>query len=363
MTSAAVSRSVGLGLLRQPIGCAWRAWRALSRRHFYYAALAGFGFGLVHGTGVAMTQRSFWGTDAIPQFVSALSQAVLLLLCLSVATNVRVRRGPRWVPFVIAATVATVILGVSDYVVLLSWNGKVSSFIPPLMNSVASLFTSLLVALGYMYGFDAVRRTDALRNLQVERTRIARQAYEARLKALQARVEPRFLFDTLAAIEAAYATSPESGECLIDNLIVYLRAALPTMEQSTSSVSVELTLVRAWLEIMRMRRGVGLTFSIATPSLARDVKIPPMILLPLVQHAVDCARDRVQCELKVSVSADDRQVHIVVTASGPECELPVETPATMAIHERLHTIYGANASLRFINTDRNEYRANMEIPT
>ena len=111
-----------------------------------------------------------------------------------------------------------------------------------------------------MYGLDAVRRTDVLRNLQLERTRVAREAYEARLKALQARVEPRFLFDTLSDIEAAYATSAESGQRLIDDLIVYLRAALPTMEESTSSLSAELTLVRAWLSIMRMRRIIPCSF-------------------------------------------------------------------------------------------------------
>jgi hypothetical protein len=324
--------------------------------------LTGFGFGSVWGIGAAMFARQFWWKDFLYASVPVLAQAVLLLLCLSVAANVRVRRGPKWTPFVIAATVAAVIAAFDGWIVALSVSDA-PSLVAAWANLPGFLLSSILVGLGYMHGFDAMRRTDVLRNLQLERTRTAREAYEARLKALQARVEPRFLFDTLSAIEAAYATSPEAGQRIIDDLIVYLRAALPTMEESTSSLSAELTLVRAWLAIMRMRHGDGLTFSITAPDRVADIKMPPMILLPLVQHAVDCARDRAQCELKVSANPDDRRARIVVTASGPECELPTETAATAAIHERLLAIYGTNAALRFVNTDRNEYRANLEIPT
>ena len=72
----------------------------------------------------------------------------------------------------------------------------------------------------------------SLRNLQLERTRMSRKAFESRLQALQARVDPRFLFDTLASIEATYEADAARGERMIDDLIAYLRAALPTIEDA-----------------------------------------------------------------------------------------------------------------------------------
>ena len=61
MTSVVAPVEQPRRLLRQPLGFVWTAWRALTRRHFYYAALAGLGFALVEGTGVAMWARESGG--------------------------------------------------------------------------------------------------------------------------------------------------------------------------------------------------------------------------------------------------------------------------------------------------------------
>jgi Histidine kinase len=360
MTSAVDSVLVARPQPVRTLAFVWSAWRSLTRRHFYYAALVGLGLGLLDGTGVAMWVQGIWWKKFLSVFVPNLANVLLLLLCLSVAANVRVIRGPRWTPFVVAATVASVIASFVQWAVGL-FSGDSWSLFALCVNLTGGLFFSTLAALGYMYAFDALRRTDVLRNLQLERTRVARDAYEARLKALQARVEPRFLFDTLSDIEAAYEKNPDAGQRLIDELIVYLRAALPTIEQPTSLLSTELALVRAWLRIVQMREPSRLNFSIMEPDQSGGFRMPSMVLLPLVQHAVESMRACSRCTITVSADIGDRRARIVVTA-GPGCELPTETAATAAIHERLRVIFGPQATLQLVNTEHNDYRAELEIP-
>ncbi len=361
MTSAVVPIQQSKPLSKRPLEFVWTAWRALTRRHFYYASLAGLGLALVEGIGTAMWVQGIWWKTFLSIFVPAMAQALLLLLCLSVAADVKVSRSPKWIPFALAATVASVMtMCVVLIVIHLSSNGT-RSFFWACANLTGYLLYSMLAALGYMYGFDAVRRADGLRSLQLERTRVAREAYEARLKALQARVEPRFLFDTLADIETAYVRSSDAGHRLIDELIVYLRAALPTIDQPTSSLSAELTLIRAWLRIVHVHENGRLNFSVTEPERSSDFRMPSMLLLPLVQHAVESSRACSHATITVSADIGDQLARIVVTA-GPGCELPAETAATAAIHERLRVIYGSNAALQLVNTERNEYRADLEIP-
>jgi hypothetical protein len=360
MISAVDSAVVARHLPKCTLAFVWSAWRGLTRRHFYYATLAGLGLASVEGTGVAMWVTGVWWKNFLSVFLSNVAQVLVLLLCLSVAANVNVVRGPRWTPFVVAAAIATVIAPVTQWTVGLLTGDRWSLY-PLFVNTIGAMLFSILAALGYMFGFEAVRRTDVLRNLQLERTRIARDAYEARLKALQAQVEPRFLFDTLADIEAAYEQSPDAGQHLIDELIVYLRAALPTVELPTSLLSTELALVRAWLRIVQMRERSRLKFSITEPDRSSDFRMPSMILLPLVQHAVESLRASSHCTIAVSADIGERGARIVVTA-GPGCELPTETAATAAIHERLRVIYGSQATFALVNNERNEYCAELEIP-
>ena len=67
------------------------------------------------------------------------------------------------------------------------------------------------------------------RNVALDRARIERQTQESRLQAMQATIEPEFLFDTLAHVESLQASDPKGAARMLDDLIVYLRAALPQL--------------------------------------------------------------------------------------------------------------------------------------
>ena len=82
---------------------------------------------------------------------------------------------------------------------------------------------------------------------------------------MQARVEPQFLFNTLAQVERLYEPMPTLAGRMLDDLIAYLRAAMPAMRGTSSTVAQEIELARAYLDIVRMRLGDRLRVSIDVP--------------------------------------------------------------------------------------------------
>ena len=197
---------------------------------------------------------------------------LLLFVCLAVARNVRTGRMPKWLPFAgaalgavllyqVAASLNVAIIRAFDDPAL--WPGLTMDWVPGYwMNVPPMVLLCFLASFGDMHALDARRRADALRAVQLDGARLGRHSYESRLQAMQARVEPQFLFDTLGQVEELYETEESLAERVLDDLIVYLRGVLPSLDNSNSTVSIELEIARAWLEIMKARAGGRLYVSI-----------------------------------------------------------------------------------------------------
>jgi hypothetical protein len=98
------------------------------------------------------------------------------------------------------------------------------------------LFMMLLIA---KYFIGRSRRALAFaeeKNLEAKISDVSRQITEARLQALQAQVEPHFLYNTLANVQALTEIDPPAANAMVGHLIQYLRAALPKMRESTSTI-------------------------------------------------------------------------------------------------------------------------------
>jgi LytS/YehU family sensor histidine kinase len=127
---------------------------------------------------------------------------------------------------------------------------------------------------------------EELADAECRRETLQAQMVEARLSALQAQIEPHFLFNTLANVKRLYETVPHRGREMLSSLISYLRAALPSMRQSGSTLGRELDLARSFLTILQMRMGDRLDFSIEAEPALNDAQVPPMILPTLVENAI-----------------------------------------------------------------------------
>ena len=94
------------------------------------------------------------------------------------------------------------------------------------------------------------------------RTQLEQGESEQQLALLQAQIEPHFLFNVLGNVRRLYRTQPSAGTDALDNLMRYLRSALPRMRNTRASLGDEIEMVRAYLELFQLRMGTQLGFSI-----------------------------------------------------------------------------------------------------
>jgi len=207
-----------------------------------------------------------------------------------------------------------------------------------------SFFTGIGVAVLEVYR----RRTRAQRALDAarqEQARLARELLESRLAAMQAQVEPHFLFDSLVDVQATYDRDADRGADVMDRLITYLRVALPRLRESGSTVQAEVDLLAAYIAVVAARHG---GFPVAHFTLAPECansRFSPMLLLPLVQRAMRGAgHDRTV----------PRSVELVVHNAGKDviAELRIEAPGLCAddaelarVRDRLAGLYDGRSRL------------------
>ena len=166
------------------------------------------------------------------------------------------------------------------------------------------LLIAPLFALGAIYRErDAQMRADAARPSQLERSTLEREALDARLKLLQAQIEPHFLFNTLANIQALVESGSPQAAPVLKSLIAYLRAAMPRLAAGASTLANEVALVRSYLELMQMRMPDRLQFSIDVPADIAGREFLPMSVLTLVENAVRHGIDPSEKGGRIDVSA------------------------------------------------------------
>ena len=159
---------------------------------------------------------------------------------------------------------------------------------------IGDIFSALLVALlAYLVASKIIVRKTAEADAKLrvatdsaDHEAMQRQLIQARLKLLQAQVEPHFLFNTLAAVDYLIETDAKRASVMQKTLISYLRAALPQMRQESSTLGREVTLIRAYLQLLKLRIEDRLEFDIKVAPNLESAVFPPMVLQTLVENAI-----------------------------------------------------------------------------
>ena len=155
--------------------------------------------------------------------------------------------------------------------------------------------------------------------LQLERRRAARAealAQSARLQALQSQLEPHFLFNTLNGISSLVVEGrSEAATTMIALLSEFLRLALQTVETPQITVTEEMSFVRHYLDIQKIRFGDRLRFRIEMAPETHDALVPTLLLQPLVENALRHG---------ILARADGGSVAISVSAQAGVLRLRVE---------------------------------------
>ncbi len=183
---------------------------------------------------------------------------------------------------------------------------------------------------------------------------LKRQVVEARMAAMQAQVEPHFLFNTLASIEHLIETDPTRASKMQRNLIALLRASMPTMReanaQGTRALGRELEVIRPYLEILKVRMEERLQTEVRVSDGLLSAEFPPMMLQSLVENAIKHGLEPKADGGQLVVSAEIVHGKLVVTVADTGLGFGKSATAGTGIglsniRERLALLYGARASL------------------
>ena len=183
---------------------------------------------------------------------------------------------------------------------------------------------------------------------------LKRQVVEARMAAMQAQVEPHFLFNTLASIDHLIETDPKRASVMQKNLIALLRASMPTMREANASgvrdLGRELAVIQPYLEILKVRMEDRLQTELSIPDGLRSAEFPPMMIQSLVENAIKHGLEPKPEGGLLSVKAEIVHGKLAVTVADTGLGFGKAATAGTGIglnniRERLHLLYGNKATL------------------
>lgn len=215
---------------------------------------------------------------------------------------------------------------------------------------------SLVMALLYFAHLRRSRRHEQaaarLAAAQAAQRGARRRAVEARLQALQGRIDPQILFEMLESARRLYERDHGLAEQFLDELVLFLRAALPGFRATSSSLPREAELARAFVRL-RARAGAAeldLAFDVAPE--ARHARFPPGVLLPLLDAAV--ASGARPCRLVARRSGESCRV--VLRLDGPPSSRSVARTQSL-----LSELYGPAGTLQVERAEGGTHVV-MEVP-
>lgn len=339
-----------------------RAWRRLDRRHGSYAALVAAAIGAIHGVGL-MQLPSGPSAQTVLLLVVAVPAATtaLVLLGWALADAAHGTRLPRSGRIAFGFVVSTALAAALS--VALHQQSDLAAFVaaelqrkgrapPPLALKLAADWMAMLLNFGLFLiaGELYLRRerlTQAAERALREQAQTARQVLESRLAAMQAQVEPRFLFDSLVDVQALYDREPGAGAQTLDRLITYLRVALPRLREAGSTVEAEVELVSAYLSVVAARAQGRPTFRATVDPGVAAARFYPMLLLPLVQRAVRRGEGTDESSLPqaIELAATRRGDRIAIVLRLDRPGLCASDGEYERVRQRLDGLYAGAATL------------------
>lgn len=211
----------------------------------------------------------------------------------------------------------------------------------------------------------AVREQAVALEIRETTTRLEAELQEARTRALEAQIEPHFLFNTLANVRELQRWDRRTGLAMLDDLLDYLERSLPGLGRERTTLDEERALVAAYLRLHRPRFGARLRYDIAFPDPLLGCELPSMMLLTLVEnslkHGLGPLPEGGAITLSAGTSGEVLVVDVVDTGAGMGAGSGGGT-GLANIRSRLALRYGDAARLTLSLNEPRGVRASLRIP-
>ncbi|MCK4744012.1 MAG: histidine kinase [Sulfuriflexus sp.] len=295
----------------------------------------------------------------ISLFVQWVALSSVLLLCVSRPALARLdntRAGV--VSFIVINTVTLIVSEIAfSYIALPNMGAGTAAHIEFLLRNLGISVIVSLLTLRYFY-------------LQYQSNKSMRAESVSRIEALQARIRPHFLFNSMNIIASLTRSDPKLAEQAVENLSQVFRASLSDTNTQIT-LNEEISICKSYLQIEMLRLGERLCVEWHIDSNAEQDMIPPLLLQPLIENAVihgieplpdggtivinaqHINNDQI-LSLQVINPCDASNEHCTSSSKGNQL-------AHNNINARLDTLYEGVSHLKIVK-EENKYIACIEIP-
>lgn len=188
----------------------------------------------------------------------------------------------------------------------------------------------------------SARTRTLLAQAEIARGLAATQLGEMEMQALQADIDPNFLQRMLAQVNRTYATRPADADQLLDQLVAFLRAAMPAVRTGRSTLTDELRLAAQVAELHNHLDAGGARRVVEVVGMPPDdLPFPPLLLLLMDRLAASASRES---DVRLVAECSERGVVLALHAAsaGPWLDSALE----YRLRVGLRSIYGAQATLQ-----------------
>jgi len=273
--------------------------------------------------------------------------------------------------FVASIVVASVLLAVHNICVLIAV-GSTSYITPFHVFSVVyfnldhwMLFYWVILLISHAFSY-----YNSYRKGELKASQLRTQLVQSQLEALKMQVHPHFLFNTLHSISALLSKDTEGARKMITRLGDFLRLTLENSGSMEVTLQQELEFLNGYLEIERIRFQDRLTTDIHVDPEVLDVRVPNLILQPIVENAMRHAiGNSTSGRVEVTAAARNGCVRIEVKDNGPgiDAEKLLESRRGNGVglantQARLAGLYGTAARFEMRNIPTGGLIVALEIP-
>lgn len=227
--------------------------------------------------------------------------------------------------------------------------------------AIAFLMISCVTMLGLLWFSQKEQKEDMQHKIDLENL-----ARDAELNKLRQQLQPHFLFNSLNSISALTGQQPEKARHMIQQLSDFLRGSLKNEVQQWVSLEDELKYLQLYLDIEKVRFGYRLQTSIETDEAVMQMKLPSMLLQPMVENAIKFGLYDTIGEVTILIAAKSSNGMLEVTVENPYDEsTSVQMKGTgfglASVKRRLFLLFGRHDLLQ-LKKETGKFTATITLP-
>ena len=233
------------------------------------------------------------------------------------------------------------------------------------ITTAISLVISSILSIIFFGRARSARAEAALQGERLRAERIEREAALANLRALQAQIEPHFLFNTLANVTSLVDPDPAAAKRMLESFIRFLRSSLAATRTRETTLGQERELIAAYLDVLQVRMGARLRYRVEVPQDLASFALPPMLLQPVVENAIGHGLEPKIEGGEVHVRAYRDGEHVAVEVADTGVGFAAATRGGVGLtnlRERLAALYGGKARLDILDNEPGGTRVRVRIP-